>query len=104
MIHSLQQIKKLIHMYKEENYFLVVNEQKAADFQVFVSFKVCTNYNLVKTELSLHWQCLRLFSLPRRKEPQAYPFFEVYGKPIGYIKTGAGQIISLTDLNRAWSN
>ncbi|XP_015086265.1 protein root UVB sensitive 5 [Solanum pennellii] len=34
-----KQIKKLIHMYKEENYFLVLNQQKEADFQVFVSFK-----------------------------------------------------------------
>ncbi|KAH0739577.1 hypothetical protein KY290_038282 [Solanum tuberosum] len=36
-----------------------------------------------------------------RKEPQAYPCFVVYGKPIGYIKTGAGQIISSIDLSRA---
>lgn len=51
LLFCMQQIKQLLNLYKEEKYFLVVNQQKPRDFEVFVSFKVCT-YTLLKKHSS----------------------------------------------------
>ncbi|XP_055812679.1 protein root UVB sensitive 5 isoform X2 [Solanum dulcamara] len=50
------QIKQLLHMYKEEEYFLVVNQQKLTHFQVFVSFKEgATSLSVFRSVWQTYW-------------------------------------------------
>ncbi|CAN4106074.1 unnamed protein product [Withania somnifera] len=50
------QIKQLLHLYKEENYFLVVNQQNPTDFQVFVSFKEgATSLSVFRSVWQTYW-------------------------------------------------
>lgn len=50
------QIKQLLHMYKEEKYFLVVNQQMPTNFQVFVSFKEgATSLSVFRSVWQAYW-------------------------------------------------
>ncbi|XP_060202338.1 protein root UVB sensitive 5 isoform X1 [Lycium barbarum] len=50
------QIKQLLNLYKEEKYFLVINQQKPTDFQVFVSFKEgATSISVLRSVWQTYW-------------------------------------------------
>ncbi|KAM3325805.1 protein root UVB sensitive 5 isoform X1 [Capsicum chacoense] len=50
------QIKQLLHLYKEEKYFLVVNQQNPTDIQVFVSFKEgATSLSVFRSVWQTYW-------------------------------------------------
>ncbi|XP_009804144.1 protein root UVB sensitive 5-like isoform X2 [Nicotiana tabacum] len=49
-------IKQLLNLYKEEKYFLVVNQQKPRDFEVFVSFKEgATSLSVLRSVWQTYW-------------------------------------------------
>ncbi|XP_060202339.1 protein root UVB sensitive 5 isoform X2 [Lycium barbarum] len=49
-------IKQLLNLYKEEKYFLVINQQKPTDFQVFVSFKEgATSISVLRSVWQTYW-------------------------------------------------
>nr|XP_016451326.1 PREDICTED: protein root UVB sensitive 5-like isoform X4 [Nicotiana tabacum] len=54
--YKSMQIKQLLNLYKEEKYFLVVNQQKPRDFEVFVSFKEgATSLSVLRSVWQTYW-------------------------------------------------
>ncbi|XP_059305384.1 protein root UVB sensitive 5 isoform X3 [Lycium ferocissimum] len=54
--YGSMQIKQLLNLYKEEKYFLVINQQKPTDFQVFVSFKEgATSISVLRSVWQTYW-------------------------------------------------
>lgn len=89
-------VKKLIRIYAKEKYILMVN-QRAGDFEVFVSFKVCSQNSLCeRIWMPRTWPKLKF---PCRWELQVCQYCEVCGRFIGYMRTGRPSMISLTSFH-----